>query len=86
MLSPILSIGQLRLSLPAGYELRAERIARRVVDELARRLPLDGADLTLDRLALPPIEISHSASDHQVASAVASAIAGSVARGAKTPC
>jgi hypothetical protein len=71
----MLRIGRLRLSLPAGFEPRARRIASLVAHELAGRLPLAGGEVSLDRLALPPVDVARGASDRQVASAVAGAIA-----------
>jgi hypothetical protein len=70
----MLKIGRLRLSLPAGYEPRARRIASLVADELAG-LSLGAGDVSLDRLALPSVEVSRGASDRQVAGKVAAAIA-----------
>ena len=71
----MLTIDRLRLSLPPGFEGRAERLARLVADELAGRLPLGGGELRLGRLAVPQVEIAHGASDRRVAGAVAGAIA-----------
>ncbi|HEV8579149.1 MAG TPA: hypothetical protein VGX68_08700 [Thermoanaerobaculia bacterium] len=70
----MLTIDRLRLSLPAGYEGRARRIAALVGDELAR-LPLAGSDVRLDRLTLPAVNVAPGASDRQVAGAVAGAVA-----------
>ena len=71
----MLTIGTLHLQLPAGFEGRAERIGRLLGVALAR---IDtggpGADLTLDRLALPPITIAPGASDRDVAAGVASSV------------
>jgi hypothetical protein len=69
----MLKIDRLRLSLPPGFESRADRIARLVADELAA-LPLQG-DVHLDRLTLPTVEVGRNASDRQVAGAVASSMA-----------
>lgn len=69
----MLKIDRLRLSLPAGYEARADRIARLVADELAA-LPLQG-DANFDRLALPTVEVGQRATDRQVASSIASSMA-----------
>lgn len=68
----MLKIDRLRLSLPPGYEARADRIARLVADELAA-LPLQG-DANLDRLALPALEVGPRATDRQVASSIAGAM------------
>ncbi len=67
---------QLRLVLPAGYEHRAEGIARRVAEELAE-LPAPG-DVALRSLSLPPIQIQAGTSDRQIASQIARSIARSV--------
>jgi hypothetical protein len=72
----MLKIDRLRLSLPAGYEPRAKRIAALVAAELADRLPAGAGELRVDRLVLPAVNVAHGASDRQVAGAVASAIAG----------
>jgi hypothetical protein len=69
----MLIIDRLRLSLPAGYEARAGRIARLVADELAA-LPLAG-DAQYDRLTLPALQVAPNATDGQVAGAIAGAIA-----------
>ena len=68
----MLTIDRLRLSLPAGYEASASRIARLVADELASAA-LHG-DATIDRLAVPAVEVTRGASDRQVAGAIAGAI------------
>jgi len=70
----MLRIDRLRLSLPAGFERRAGRIARLLGDELAA-LPLAAGEVRLDRLALPPVDVARGASDRQVAGAVAAAVA-----------
>ena len=71
----MLTIDTLRLQLPAGFERRAERIGRLLGDALARiDTGAPGADLTLDRLALPPIAIALGASDIDVAAGIASSV------------
>jgi hypothetical protein len=70
---------QLRLVLPAGFEHRAEGIARRVAEELAG-LPAP-ADVSLRSLSLPPLEIRTGASDHQIAGQIAQSIARTVGGG-----
>jgi hypothetical protein len=71
----VLTIGTLRLQLPAGFERRAERIGRLLGDALARiDTGAPGADLTLDRLALPPITIAPGGSDFDVAASIASSV------------
>jgi len=71
----MLTIDRLRLSLPAGFEPRAGRIASLVAHELAGRLPSGAGEVHLDRLALPAVKVGRGASDRQVAGAVAKAIA-----------
>jgi hypothetical protein len=68
----VLTIDTLRLQLPAGFEHRAERIGRLLGDALAQ---IDaGADLALDRLALPPIQVAPGASDADVARTIAHSV------------
>jgi hypothetical protein len=79
----MLTIDKLRLSLPAGYEPRAGRIARLIADELAT-LPLQEnasqENVSIARLQLPALHVAHGASDRHVAGAIASAIAAQVNR------
>lgn len=70
------TIDQLRLVLPPGFEHRAERIARRVADELAD-LPAP-RDLELRTLALPALEIGAGAGDREIAGRIARSIVQSV--------
>ena len=71
----MLTIDTLRLQLPAGFERRAERIGRLLGDALARiDTGAPGAELTLDRLALPPITIAPGASDFDVAAGIAASV------------
>jgi len=74
----MLTIGRLRLTLPAGYAARAARIARLVADELPGRLPAGSGDLRLDHLALPSVQVAPGATDRQVAGAVAAALVSSL--------
>ena len=68
----MLTIDTLRLQLPAGFERRAERIGRLLGDALARiDTGAPGAELTLERLALPPITLTPGASDFEVADSIA---------------
>ncbi len=69
----MLKIDRLRLSLPPGYESRANRIAHLVADELAS-LQLQG-NAQFDRLALPTVEVGPRATDRQVATSIASSMA-----------
>ncbi len=68
----MLTVDRLRLQLPPAFRDRAGEIARLVGEELAT-VPLS-ADLLLDRLAVPPVEVSHQATDREVARAVAASI------------
>lgn len=67
---------QLRLVLPAGFEHRAEGIARRVAEELAG-MPAP-ADVSLRSLSLPPLQIQAGSSDRQIAGQIARSIARTV--------
>jgi len=76
----VLTIDTLRLMLPAGFERRAERIGRLLGDALAGiDTGAAGAELTLDRLALPPITIAPGVSDFDVAASIASSVRHQVA-------
>ena len=71
----MLTIDILRLQLPAGFERRAEHFGRLLGDALARiDTGAGGADLTLDRLALPLITIAPGASDFDVAAGIATSV------------
>jgi hypothetical protein len=74
----VLTIDTLRLQLPAGFEGRAERIGRLLGDALARiDTGAPGAELTLERLAPPPI--AAGASDFDVAAGIASSVGRQIA-------
>ena len=76
----MLTIDALRLQLPAGFERRAERIGRLLGDALVRiDVGVLGAELTLDRLVLPPITIAPGASDYDVAAGIASLVCQQIA-------
>jgi hypothetical protein len=75
----VLTIDTLRLQLPAGFERRAERIGRLLGDALARIDTGAPGDLTLDRLAPPPITIAPGASDFDVAAGIASSVCHQIA-------
>ncbi|SEM05822.1 hypothetical protein SAMN04489760_103112 [Syntrophus gentianae] len=68
----MLTIDRLHLQLPPAFRDRAGEIARLVAEELAT-VPMT-ADLQLDRLAVPPVEISPLATDRDVARAVAASV------------
>lgn len=68
----MLTVDRLRLQLPPAFRDRAGEIARLVGEELAT-VSVDG-DLHLDRLAVPPVEVPHQATDREVARAVAASI------------
>ena len=70
----MLTIDEIALSLPAGFEGRAERIARLLGDELARLRLAPGTHLRLSHLALPPLAVAADASDADVASSIAGSI------------
>lgn len=68
----MLTVDRLRIQLPPAFRDRAGEIARLVGEELATVSA--GADLQIDRLAVPPVEVSHLATDREVARAVAQAV------------
>jgi len=68
----MLTIDRLRLQLPPAFRDRAGEIARLVGEELATVSV--SADLHLDRLAVPPVEVSHQATDREVARTIAQSI------------
>lgn len=68
----MLSIERLRISLPAGMQHRGTPIARRVASELAQ-LPVTQS-VSIDRISLPPLHISSTNSDQQIATQIAKAI------------
>ena len=67
-----LTIDRLSLSLPSGFEHRADTIARGVGDELAR-LPWPG-DCRVDHLQVAPLTLRPELSNHQIAAQIARAI------------
>ena len=67
--SPVLSIGRLRLRLPAGYEQRGEAIARLLALRLAEA-PL-GASAPMERLVLPALRAPAGATDGWIAAQLA---------------
>jgi len=81
----MLKIDHLRLALPAGYAPRAKQIAFLIASELADRMPrlpaAGDSPIHLDRLALPPVNVAHGASDREVAGSVANAIASALSSG-----
>lgn len=68
----MLTIDRLRLQLPPAFRDRAGEIARLVGEELATVSV--GANLQIDRLAVPPVEVPHQATDREVARAVVQSI------------
>ncbi|WP_306533331.1 hypothetical protein [Geobacter sp.] len=68
----MLTVDRMRLQLPPAFRDRAGEIARLVAEELAT-VPMT-ADLRIDRLAVPPVEVTHQATDREVARAVAVAV------------
>lgn len=68
----MLTVDRLRLQLPPSFRDRAGEIARLVAEELA--IVAMAADLQLERLALPPVEVHHQASDQEVARVVAASV------------
>lgn len=74
----MLIVDRLRLQLPPAFRDRAGEIARLVGEELAT-VPMT-ADLHLDRLAVPPVEVHHQATDREVARAVAASVGAELGR------
>jgi hypothetical protein len=72
----MLTIDRLRLQLPPSFRDRAGEIARLVAEELAAG-PM-AADLQLDRLALPPVEVHPRATDREVARVVAASVSAGI--------
>jgi hypothetical protein len=74
-----LTIDRLSLRLPAGFEHRADTIARGVGDELAR-LPWPGG-CHLDNLQIAPQTVQPEQSNHQIAAQIARAIHSRITEG-----
>ncbi len=68
----MLTIDRLRLTIPASFRGRESAIARLVAEELAE-IPL-ASDLSLDRLAVPPVAVAPTAGNREVAKAIAAAV------------
>ncbi len=64
-------IGQLKLSLPSGFEKRASRIGRLVGADLARQALPPGR---FDAIRVGPVRVDQAQSDRAIASAIAGAI------------
>jgi hypothetical protein len=73
-----LTIDRIRLQLPPGLEHRADAIARRLGDELAR-LPWSGS-LNVPQVNLPAQSVQMAWSDQQIARHLAVAVQGQIAR------
>ena len=70
---PHLSVGRLHLRLPAGFAVRAPRIARLTAHALAAQAL--GAGARLDQVHVPPVRVNARRSDRAIAAQIASAIA-----------
>lgn len=68
----MLTVDRLKMQLPPSFRDRAGEIARLVGEELATVSV--SADLHLDRLMVPPVEVHPQATDREVARAVATSI------------
>ena len=68
----MLTIDRLRLSLPAGFETRADRIVRLAATELGTMPIRDEAHL--ERLVVPTIAVSPRMSDREIAAAIATGV------------
>lgn len=73
-----LTIDRLSLQLPPGFEHRADAIARRLGDELAR-LPWSGT-YEQNHIQLPPQQVQREHTDRQIAAQIARAIHGQITR------
>jgi len=69
----VLTIEHLLLRLPEGFEPRARQIALLLAGELAAFTP--ATDRCIERISLPSAPIEPNASDHEVAGALARAVA-----------
>lgn len=67
-----LTIDRLSIQLPPGFEHRADAIARRIGDELAR-LHWSG-EVVRESLRLAPVQVRAELSDRQIAAQIAGAI------------
>ncbi|MGP0628521.1 hypothetical protein ACTRW9_02315 [Nitrospina sp. 32_T5] len=67
-----IEIGQVRLTLPSGYEHRAQGLARRVVDRLSTYLW--NRPIQVERLAVPPIQAIPGESEAALAVRIADAV------------
>lgn len=65
-------IGQMRLTLPSGYEHRAQGLARRVVDRLATYVW--HRPIQVERVAVPPIQTVPGESEAALAVRIADAV------------
>ena len=71
----MITIDRLRLTLPAGFEGRADAVARRVARELADLPELPPtASRRLARLTLPPLTLDPALGDGIVARRIATAL------------
>lgn len=68
----MISIDRLRLTLPAGFDGRADAVARRVAEELADLPQADSRRLA--RLTLPPLTLDPRLGDREIARRIAGAI------------
>ena len=69
MNASIINIDKVNLSLPPGFELRANNIGRLFAEQLAR-LPIT-ASLNIDRLSIPPLHIQPGETDRVIAQRLA---------------
>lgn len=67
-----ITIGQMRLSLPPGYEHRAQGLARRVVDRLSTYVW--ERPIHVERVAVPPIRAVPGESEAALAVRIADAV------------
>lgn len=75
----MLNIDHMRLQLPAGFEHRGANISRLVSDSMAEFKATENRKL--DSLAIGPIQVSSSATDHEIANNVVARITEMLRRG-----
>jgi hypothetical protein len=69
MNDPIINIDKVNLSLPPGFELRANNIGRLFAEQLSR-LPIT-TSLSIERLSIPPLHIQPGETDTIIAQRIA---------------
>ena len=70
-----ITINNLNLRLPPGFERRAASIARNIARELSRQPIALSGDYGCEQLNLPPLTVAHGETNSRIARRIASAIA-----------